>query len=52
MVKEEGLLTYWRGSFPSICRAIAMNVGMMTTYDEIKERLNHLTEKNKNSLSI
>jgi len=29
-----------------------MNVGMMTTYDEIKERLNSLTDKNKNSLTI
>ncbi|EGR28177.1 mitochondrial carrier protein, putative [Ichthyophthirius multifiliis] len=51
IVKEEGILTYWRGSFPSIIRAIAMNVGMMTTYDEIKERLNSLT-KHKNSLYI
>lgn len=40
IVKEEGVLTLWRGSAPTIGRAAAMNVGMLTTYDEIKERLN------------
>ena len=27
----------WRGSFPTICRAVSMNVGMMASYDEFKE---------------
>lgn len=40
IVREEGLWTLWRGSGPTIGRAMAMNLGMLTTYDEVKERLN------------
>lgn len=39
-MKEEGLMTLWRGSGPTIGRAMAINFGMLTSYDEIKERLN------------
>lgn len=37
--KEEGIRTLWRGSIPMVCRAIAMNVGMLASYDQIKEIL-------------
>jgi len=50
IVKEEGLFTLWRGSFPTILRAAAMNAGMLTTYDEIKERATIYTGK-PNSIS-
>ena len=40
MVKEEGLVTLWRGSLPSVFRAIAMNIGMLAPFDEVRERLN------------
>mmetsp|Transcript_17526 Transcript_17526/g.15373 ORF Transcript_17526/g.15373 Transcript_17526/m.15373 type:complete len:151 (-) Transcript_17526:184-636(-) len=43
IVKEEGLLTLWRGSVPTIGRAMAMNLGQLFPYDEIKERLNKKT---------
>lgn len=43
VVREEGLRTLWRGSTPTILRAMSMNLGMLTTYDEIKERLNKAT---------
>lgn len=33
IVKEEGLTTLWRGSYPTVVRAMAMNMGMLTTYD-------------------
>jgi hypothetical protein len=39
IVKEEGFATLYRGYPPTLLRAIAMNVGQMTTYDEAKERL-------------
>ena len=42
IVREEGLLTLWRGSAPTVARAMAMNLGMLTSYDEIKEQLNEL----------
>jgi len=39
IVKEEGVTTLWRGSLPTIVRAMAMNCGMLATYDEAKEML-------------
>lgn len=39
---EEGILTLWRGSAPTVARAMAMNLGMLTSYDEIKERINKM----------
>lgn len=43
MVKEEGILSLWRGSFPTIIRAGMMNMGMIAPYEEIKERINAFT---------
>lgn len=40
MVKEEGVLSLWRGSGPTILRAVSMNLGMLATYDQVKEMLN------------
>ena len=45
ITKEEGVLTLWRGSFPMVLRAIAMNTGMMASYDQCKEMLYPYTGK-------
>lgn len=37
VVREEGALALWRGSTPTILRAILMTIGQLTTYDEIKQ---------------
>jgi len=42
IVSEEGVMTLWRGSGPTIARAISMNLGMLTTFDEAKERINKI----------
>ncbi len=37
IIKEEGFASLYWGYKPNLLRAIAMNVGMMATYDEVKE---------------
>ena len=39
IVSEEGVTSLWSGATPTICRAMALNVAMLVTYDEAKERL-------------
>jgi solute carrier family 25 oxoglutarate transporter 11 len=38
IAKEEGITSLWYGAGPTILRAVAMNVSMLATYDEAKER--------------
>lgn len=52
IIKEEGILTLWRGSFPTICRGVSMNVGMMASYDEFKERLTVLLDADKDCKKV
>lgn len=39
MTREEGLSGLFRGNSPVVLRAMALNVGMLTVYDESRERL-------------
>jgi len=43
IIKDEGLLTLWRGSAPTVLRAMSLNLGMLGPYDEVKERINKLS---------
>ena len=39
MVKEDGILTLWKGATPTVTRAVVLNVTMLMSYETIKERL-------------
>ena len=39
IVKDEGITTLWRGSGPTVVRAMVLNFGMLAPFDEVKERL-------------
>lgn len=39
VIAEEGILNCWNGATPTIARACALNIAMLTTYEEVKERL-------------
>lgn len=36
---EEGILGLWTGCTPTIIRAMSLNLGMFTTYEESKKRM-------------
>jgi solute carrier family 25 oxoglutarate transporter 11 len=42
IVKEEGITSCWNGATPTMARAISLNMAMMVTYEESKERLTKL----------
>lgn len=39
ITKEEGIFALWKGSVPTIARAMSLNLGMLSTYDQSKEML-------------
>lgn len=43
---EEGIRALWLGGVPTITRAMSLNLGMFTTYEEAKERLAKLMPNN------
>jgi solute carrier family 25 oxoglutarate transporter 11 len=47
IVREEGPLACWKGCTPTVVRAMALNLGMLSSYDESKERLEKILGKDK-----
>lgn len=39
IIKNEGFFKMWKGAFPTIVRAMSMNLGMLAPYEECKQRL-------------
>lgn len=46
-VREEGITTLWRGSFPTVCRAMAMNFSLLVPFEEAKKLLSPYIENNR-----
>lgn len=42
IAREEGLLALWRGSAPTVARAMSLNAAMLATSDQLKEGLGPL----------
>jgi solute carrier family 25 (mitochondrial oxoglutarate transporter), member 11 len=39
VVKEEGVTTLWRGTMPTVGRAMVLNIAQLATYDQAKEAI-------------
>lgn len=39
VTREEGVLTLWRGTLPTVGRAMVLNVAQLATYDQAKESI-------------
>ena len=37
VVREEGFLSLWKGAYPTVVRAMALNLGMLAPYDFCKD---------------
>jgi solute carrier family 25 oxoglutarate transporter 11 len=46
-VREEGIFTLWRGSFPTVCRAMAMNFSLLVPFEETKKLLSPYIKDNR-----
>lgn len=52
IVKEEGFFALWRGATPTVVRAIVLNLAMLSSYDEVKERLMSYMSVEKETMPI
>ncbi|KAF7457468.1 2-oxoglutarate/malate translocase OMT [Cryptosporidium felis] len=52
IIKEEGFLSMWKGSTPTVIRAMSINVGMLASYDHFKEVLVRISRLGEASLEI
>ncbi len=50
--KEEGITGLWKGASPTVTRAIALNIGMLVSYEEAKERVQKYVGKGRLQLLV
>lgn len=49
IVREESFLSLWKGCSPTVVRAMSLNLGMLVSYDESKERLEKVLGKQRSN---
>jgi solute carrier family 25 (mitochondrial oxoglutarate transporter), member 11 len=52
ITREEGVLSCWKGATPTVVRAMSLNLGMLVSYDESKERLQKYFPNNPNLIWV
>jgi solute carrier family 25 oxoglutarate transporter 11 len=52
IAREEGFLSLWKGCTPTVVRAMALNLGMLVSYDESKERLQKVLGKERSNMTF
>lgn len=52
IVRDEGFAGLFKGVVPTVVRAMLLNVGMLASFDEIKERLNSMSAFEPNSIPV
>lgn len=52
IVSEEGVLALWRGATPTVIRAMVLNLAMLASYDEFKERINKSLGRQKDEADV
>ncbi|KAL5370298.1 oxoglutarate/malate translocator protein [Cryptosporidium parvum] len=52
IIKEEGFFSMWKGSIPSIIRAMSINMGMLATFDHFIEVCYRWTGPEKNQVFV
>lgn len=51
IVREESFLSLWKGCTPTVVRAMALNLGMLVSYDVSKEKLEVMLGKDKANMT-
>ena len=48
IIRDEGFLSLWKGAYPTVVRAIVLNIAMLVSYEDTKEKLNKASPKTPN----
>ena len=51
IIREEGFFSLWKGCTPTIVRAMALNLGMLVSYDVSKEKLEVILGKERSNMT-
>lgn len=49
-MREEGFFSCWKGCAPTVIRAMSLNLGMLASYEEAKDRLEVILTKERSNM--